>query len=253
MSSPPNPGAAPAYSLFARDTLEGLAAARREAEGGVAHGTAGARELLRACWVASQAVEASDAGRRDEASTLLREGLAGVRDLRLLFLAFQFFIRTGDYESADRFARERLALCAPGSPDEARARTNLGLVHQMRGELDEAEAMQRRAIEIDRANGDERGLARDLGNLALVPEARGDLDAAEALYREALAIAERIGAVDIVATKLANLGDVALARGMRDEARALWEQSRACFRSLNDAKGIAHCEALLGAHGAATP
>ena len=248
MSTPHDARGAPAHSLFSPDTLAGLAAATSEAETGAANGTPGARELLRSCLAASRAVHASDAGRREDAGALLHEAMAGASDLRLLFLAFQFFFRTGDYAGAERYARERLARCAPASPDEARACTNLGLIHQMRGELDEAEAMQRRAIAIDRAIGDERGLARDLGNLALVPEARGELDAAEALYRESLAIAERIGARDIAATKLANLGDVALARGRRDEARALWERSLACFRALNDAKGITHCEALLAAN-----
>lgn len=248
MSTPPRDAPAPAYSLFSRDTLEDLATARREAEAGVAHATPGAREHLRACWAASQAVAASDAGQRDKAVSLLNDGLAGVRDVRLLFLAFQFFMRIGDYSSAERYARERLAACKPGSSDEARACTNIGLVHQVRFELDKAEEMHRRAIEIARASGDQRELARALGNLALVPEARAELDDAEALYHESLAIAERIGATDIVATKLANLGDIALTRGRRAEARALWKDARARFESLADAKGAAHCDALLAAN-----
>lgn len=185
------------------------------------------------------AAVAAAEGRIDEA----REGFAhalehGGKDVRVLFLCYQFHFRIGEYEAAEQFARRRLAAAGPDaeSSHTARAYSNLGLVLQYRGELDAAEAMMRRALEIDTRVGHEYGVARDLGNLSLVPEARGDFDRAEALLHQSLALAERIGADDIVATKLANLGEISLARGRPDETRILWTRAVAIFRRIGPAR-----------------
>lgn len=208
--------------------------------------------LRAACEGVLRAVEASDAGRDPAAATLMDEALAGATDERLLFAGFQFHFRAGRLEDAERLASRRLDLAPAQSPAASRACTNLGLVHLFRGEHDASEAMQRRALAIDRALGDEAGIARDLGNLALVPEARGDLDAAEKLYLEALEIAERIGATAIAATKLANLGDIALARGKHEEARGLWIRARSIFEALGDPKSRDQCDAKIAHTGASS-
>lgn len=225
----------PRYSVFSGDTLEGLRQAHTQAR------TANDAGMLRACGLIERAVVASDAGRYDEARTLIAEGLAGATDERLLFLGFQFHFRNKDLDEAERLARRRLELAPERSAAASRACTNLGLVHLFRGEWDASEAMQRRALEIDGTLGDEAGVARDLGNLALVPEARGDLDAAAKLYEEALEIAERIGARAIVATKLANLGDIARTRGKREEANSLWTRAARLFEDLGNAKSRDGC------------
>lgn len=227
MNGAPTP---PRYSLFSGDTLDALRRAHAEALG------AGDAEAARRCEAIERGVAHSDAGRQDEARAQIDGAIADATDERLLFLGFQFHFRAGRLDDAERLARRRIELAPAQSPAASRACTNLGLVLLTRGQLDAAEAMQRRALAIDRALGDEAGIARDLGNLALVPEARGDLDAAEALYLEALEIAERIGAKAIAATKLANLGDIAMARGRREEARALWTSARDLFEAAGEAK-----------------
>src|SRR5262249_1556092 len=97
-------------------------------------------------------------------------------DLGVLFLGYQFHFRIGELDAAETLAQRRLDLAAPESADAARALTNLGLIAQFRGDLDRAEELMGRAVEIDRRIGNLEGLARDIGNLALVPEARGDLE-----------------------------------------------------------------------------
>lgn len=227
-------------------TLADLAAAGREAA------ERGDEAALRALAMGERAAAAANAGNVDVAREDLGAAMkvAGTHpDLRLLFLAFQFYFRTDDLGEAEKVARRRIELSEADSAQAARAHGNLGLVLHARNDLEGAEAEFQNAIAIDRRRGDEHGLARDLGNSALVPESRGELELAEARYREALAIAERIGAYDIQATKLANLGDIALQRGRREEARALYTRSLAAMDRLEEAKWRDEVEGKLGRLG----
>lgn len=234
------------HSLFSGDTLEGLRAARQEAAVAARAGDASGVAALHVCEMVAAAVEASDAGRTDEARRMLDEAFAGTRDVRLLFLGFQFHFRLKEYDEAERLTRRRLELLGPETADAARAWGNLGLIEHFRGNNESAEWMMRTALEIDTRIGNEEGMARDLGNLGLIPEARGDLDGAERLFRESLVIAERIGADAIIASKLFNLGDIALARGRRDEARALWARAAPIFAATGAPKWEEECVKKIG-------
>lgn len=174
-------------------------------------------------------------GKHHEARALWSRALTpATTDVRVLFLAFQFHFRSGEYEEAERLVRRRLAVTGPDADSEetARAYTNLGLVLLYRKDLDGAEREFSRSVAISERIGDDFSLARALGNLALAPEARGDLDRAEALYLKALAIAERLGAEKLIAGNLANLGDIAKARGRADQARDLWTRALAIYDQL---------------------
>ncbi len=65
---------------------------------------------------------------------------------------------------------------------------NLGNVLKVRGDLDGAEQMYRKALEIDERLGRLEGLANHYGNLGNVLQVRGDLDGAEQMYRKRLSI-----------------------------------------------------------------
>ncbi len=223
---PPGNEHPPRYPLFSSDTLDGLAAAEADAA------ASGSDEFKRACELARAAVNATDAGRTDEARASIERCLGLTADPRLLFLAFQFYVRTSDLDAALSVAEQRTSLAPPESTELARACTNRGLVHFLQGDMGRAEAWHRRAIEIDRRLGNDEGVARALGNLGLIPESRGDLGEAARIFGEALAIAERAGATRIIGTMCANLGDVALARNRRDEAGAFWTRGVAVFAEL---------------------
>lgn len=245
---PETDSSAPAESLFSSDTLAGLQAAMDDALRGVhiAPSDASSAQAARdACTRLSRAVEASNAGRYDEARREIDDALEGSRDLRLLYLGYQFHFRRADYVAAERLIHRRLEIAHPDSADAARAWNNLGLISFMCHDLDHAEALFRRALAIDEGCGCQEGVARDLGNLSLIPEARGDLVEAERLNRQALEIAERIGALPIVATRLCNLGEIMLAQGRRDEARRSLQAAEAAFRSLGIEKHRAHCARLI--------
>ena len=59
--------------------------------------------------------------------------------------------------------------------------------------FDEAEDVYRKALEINRAEGRQEGMAEDYNNLGNVYQERGRLDEAEQMYRRALAIFENLG------------------------------------------------------------
>ncbi|MBL8879968.1 MAG: tetratricopeptide repeat protein [Phycisphaerales bacterium] len=189
--------------------------------------------------LAERSAIAAGEGQIDQARRGFEQAVAqGGDDVRVLFLCFQFHFRIGELEPAEEFARRRLVAAGQDAqtPHAARAHTNLGLVLQYRGKLDEAEGAMRRALAINTRLRNDYGIARDLGNLSLVAEARGDLDQAEQLLNQALVIAERIGAEDIMATKLTNLGEIALARGRAGDARKLWSRAVEIFERIGPAK-----------------
>lgn len=241
----PSPENASRESLFSSDTLEGLRDATQEAARAADAGTQDGILALHVCNKVHEAVTASDMGDNDKARLLLHEAIEQTTDVRLLYLAFQFHFRLGNYDEAERLVRLRLQAVRPESIDEARAWTNYGLINFFRGDLNIAEEMMRRALEIDTRIGNEQGIARDLGNLSLIPESRKDFDAAEKLNRESLAIAERIGYTPVIATRLCNLGEIALARGNSVDARALLVRAEAEFAKLGIEKHRSHCERLI--------
>jgi len=70
---------------------------------------------------------------------------------------------------------------------------NLGIIYKNRGDLDVAERMHRKALEINEKLGRLEGMARVYGNLGTVFLELGDLDHAEQMHRTALEMAERLG------------------------------------------------------------
>lgn len=204
---------------------------------------------------AERAAMAASDGRIDEARLGFADALRqGGDDVRVLFLCFQFHFRIGELELAEQFARRRLAAVSPGADAaHARAHTNLGLVLQYLGKLDDAHEAVNRALAIDTRIGNEYGVARDLGNLSLIAEARGDVDQAEQLLHQSLAIAERIGAEDIIATKLTNLGEIALARGLPIKAREFWTRAVEIFERIGPTKYRDEFARRLSELGASPP
>jgi tetratricopeptide (TPR) repeat protein len=75
---------------------------------------------------------------------------------------------------------------------------NLGNVLQARGDLDGAEQMHRKSLEIEEQLGHLEGMASDYGNLGNVLQARGDPDGAEQMYRKALLTAQQLGASQLI-------------------------------------------------------
>jgi tetratricopeptide (TPR) repeat protein len=81
---------------------------------------------------------------------------------------------------------------------EAVALGNLGIVYGTRGDLDRAEEMHKKSLEIDTKLGRLEGMANQYGNLGIVYETRGDLKTARELWTTARDLFQRLGALHMV-------------------------------------------------------
>ncbi|MCX5636953.1 MAG: tetratricopeptide repeat protein, partial [Planctomycetota bacterium] len=69
----------------------------------------------------------------------------------------------------------------------------LGLLYKTRGQLDEAEEMHKKALEINEKLGQLEGMARDYGNLGLLYEERGDIEKAIEHWEKSRDLYKKIG------------------------------------------------------------
>lgn len=121
---------------------------------------------------------------------------------------------------------------------------NLGAALWLQGELAEAEAPLREAVELAREADDQVVLRGALGNLGLVLRDRGDLDAALPLLEEEAERSRAAGDLTELQTSLGNRSGVLRQQGRFDDARALLAEQEAIARSIGDAQGTA--AALVG-------
>ncbi len=77
---------------------------------------------------------------------------------------------------------------------EAMALGNLGILYMTRGDLDRAEEMYRKSMELDEALGRKEGMASQYGNLGNLYQIRGEIDRAEEMYRKSLELFREVGA-----------------------------------------------------------
>jgi tetratricopeptide (TPR) repeat protein len=125
--------------------------------------------------------------------------------------------------------------------------SNLGVVHDRKGDTEAALKFYRRAVEVHRAIGSRRGLATVLNNIGVVNMARGDLSMALQRFEEALRIRREMGDRDRMGLALANLAE---ARGLAGDGEAdhLFEEALGAYRELNDSSGVAGVLACRAAH-----
>ncbi|MCX5633332.1 MAG: tetratricopeptide repeat protein [Phycisphaerae bacterium] len=116
---------------------------------------------------------------------------------------------------------------------------NLGNAYYMRGDLDKAEEMQKKALAIDEKLGRLDGMASDYGNLGIVYMARGDLDKAEEMHKKSLQIEEKLGRLEGIASEYSNLGIIYQMRGELDKAEEMHKKSLRISEKLGHQEGIA--------------
>jgi tetratricopeptide (TPR) repeat protein len=145
-------------------------------------------------------------------------------------LAFQRFTRwfaTGDpaeLAAAERGFREALAMRGPAgaSAGLSQSEFHVGLIHQMRGEPDEARPRFERALAIAEQLHDDALMVHPARHIAYLAELRHDWDLAEAMYRRSLELTERAGSGPMIAAARVTLAESRYARdGAAQPALAL--------------------------------
>jgi tetratricopeptide (TPR) repeat protein len=104
------------------------------------------------------------------------------------------------------------------SASHARALGNIGNIYSIRADYPKALDYFNKALELDKKNGNKKGVARHLGNIGIVFKKRGDLPRALDYYLEALRLHEEIGNQSGIALWTGNIG--ILYSSLGDTARA---------------------------------
>jgi len=139
------------------------------------------------------------------------------------------YIKRGDYEEARACFEESLSLYEGLSDWEGLvyASRYLGIVAIEQGELDMAEEINKRALDMAKSKCTEKiilALYSNFGDLAL---RRGNYAEAEQWYEEARKGLERVGSRSRLSSRLVDLGIVKLRQGKVDEARDFYEKGLA--------------------------
>ncbi len=135
----------------------------------------------------------------------------------------------GDLAAAEAHAR---GAADDGRPCSLGARNTLGKVHLAREELDEAQALFARNLEVAEAASAVGQQARALINLGVVDLQRGEPDAALHRFSAAHALATEAGELRLVALAVENLAVLHHRRQAYAEALVYHHQSTAAFRRL---------------------
>lgn len=121
-----------------------------------------------------------------------------------------------------------------------------GVLADAQGDYRAARTLFEENLAINRALGDQWGIANSLNNLGIVAVRNHDYAAARSLYEESLGAWRELGNRSAVALSLSNLGNVAENQGDYVVACALYEEGLATFKELKDARGIASSLSHLG-------
>ena len=217
-----------------------------------------------------------DRGKYDAAEPLLREALEWYRKnlgdrhpltipvMNNLALLFQ---QKGDFNSAESFYRQIIALTSPDNlTQSAINHNNLALVLQDKGSYAEAEEAIRQALTLQRRAWGERhsNVGFGLNNLARVLQDQGRWAAAEKHYREALELrrATLPARHPNLAASLAGLGNLLTERGRPAKAEPLLREaldirrqafSAGDWRTAESESFLGECLAAQGRYGEAEP
>jgi tetratricopeptide (TPR) repeat protein len=152
----------------------------------------------------------------------------------------------GLFDAVISSSERALKMAEKDSGNEAALRGNLGLIYETRGELDKAEEMQLKSLEIEKKSGRLEGMANSYGNLGIVYYTRGDLDKAVEMHEKSLEIKERLGLQEGMANSYGNLGNVYCTRGDLDKAAEMHEKSLEIMERLGLQEGMANSYSNLG-------
>ena len=148
--------------------------------------------------------------------------------------------------AAEALNKRSLELIDEGSAAQAAIKSNLGRIYKTRGDLDKAEKLHRKALEINEKLGLLEGMAAEYGNLGGIFLARGDLHEAEKLYCKSLEISEKLGRLEDIANLYGNLGLIYGTRGDLEEAEKLHRKALQIEVKLRHLEGMGRQYGNLG-------
>jgi predicted ATPase/DNA-binding XRE family transcriptional regulator len=155
----------------------------------------------------------------------------------------------GNFDEARESCEQAIALQRAAGDDAglAASLTSFGVICQFRGEYDRAEAAHTEGLELRRRIGDEAGSATSLSNLSSVAYSKSELARAEAFAEESVAIYRRLGHESGLAHALMKIGLVAAGKGEHARAEELFSECLRMQRAIGDTGSIMYSLVNLGA------
>lgn len=128
-------------------------------------------------------------------------------NIRILYLCYEFFERTGDHDSAGKVLEKWFEICGEDACNAATAAAlyNLGILCSARGDIDRAEEIYLKALAIDERINRKSGMATAYGNLGGLYIERDQLDKAEEMLKKSLKLHREIANKEGEAINLGNL------------------------------------------------
>ena len=155
-------------------------------------------------------------------------------------------LASGAPEEATKLFQEALTLGGGSWELRARVEQNLGILANIRGDLDEALARYQRSLQAYHRAGNQHGCAIAHHNLGMVSADRGLLDEAARYFQESRALAARCGDRYLQGLCLVNHAEVAVARQQYEGARENAEEALAIFDQLGARRAKADAYRVLG-------
>lgn len=162
-------------------------------------------------------------------------------NIRILYLAYNFFNQTGDLNSATDVLEKLLVLSGDDmqSLDIATTHRSLGYLYQTRGDFDQAKTMYEKSVTMNEVLDHKEGMSIGYDKLGFLYQTRGDYDRAEGMYEKSLAIDEALGNKAGMARGYGSLGYLYQTRGDLDRAEAMHKKSLAINEELGNKAGMA--------------
>jgi predicted ATPase/transcriptional regulator with XRE-family HTH domain len=180
---------------------------------------------------------------------MVREPVPGWVRARVLQTAASLAYRQGDWQTAQQWLDESLALyqATADRAGVARVLFDLGWIAIDQTDWAEAARLNQESLAIARDVGDPCAIYRALTNLGWTRLSVGAWDAAAGLFDEAYALAQHAGHVKGVAVSLANQGWVALHQREVARAASLARHSLRVCHLLGEREVLAECLEILAA------
>ncbi|HEX7938584.1 MAG TPA: HD domain-containing phosphohydrolase [Gemmatimonadaceae bacterium] len=155
-------------------------------------------------------------------------------------------LKAGALTEARQAFLEALTLGKDGRVLRGRVEQNLGVVANIRGDVDEALFHYAKSLDAYKEAGNDHGCAIAYHNLGMANSDRALLGDAERDFRASHEIAGRVGDSSLQALCLVSLADVDVARQRFENARQHAEEALALFDRLGERRGKADAYRVLG-------
>ncbi|MGD0552642.1 MAG: tetratricopeptide repeat protein [Sedimentisphaerales bacterium] len=152
----------------------------------------------------------------------------------------------GLLDEAISFSERALGAAKKDSKEVAMVLGNLGLICQKRGELDKAEKMLKKAMEINEKLGWLEGMASQYGNLRMIYLTRGDLDKAVEMHKKSLEIEKKLGRIEGMANQYGNVVPIYRTMGGLGKAEEMYKKLLEIDKKLGRLEGMVSDYGNLG-------